>query len=352
MPEEGHTAGRSVSRRRFITVGVASGGALLLGGAASAASGAFASNRQAHTARLNYHNQVGVVDDKILYTLAAYDLALQKGYFAKRGLYLKTVTSASGAELIREALTDLHFAVTASTDSLVAYASDPASVRIISGIYDAASLQYIVGPKSPIRTVADLRGKKIATSTPTALSTYFATLAVKKAGLVPGKDVTIDYIGAPPACFAALQHGLVDCAWTLPPFSTAAILDKQARLLFAAKQYQPHWFDNCIVGDAQFIKSHPDVARAFLAAIGEATSFIRARPAEAGRQWAHIASTPVTATVKAFSENRANFSLSFSRQFLEAAASADAVTGTAKKIPDLPGIADPSYLPAGYRYIG
>lgn len=346
---------RSVLTRRSLLqyaggVGVAGVvGGLLSACGSSNASAAGNSTTGSSTSK-HYSGQIPVVDDKILYTLAAYDLALANHYFEKRNLHLSTVTSASGAEIIREALTGLHFGIPASTDAMAAYAADPSSVKIIAGIYDSASLQYIVLPNSPVRTVADLKGKKIGCSTPTALSTYFAKLAVTQAGLVPGKNVTISYIGAPPAVYSALQHGLVDCCWSIPPLSTGEIEKSEARLLFRAAQYAPHWFDNCIVADAQFVDANPDITRQFLAAIGEATQFIRANPSEAGKQWAGIAGQPVTPTVKTFEANRNNFSLNFSSSFIAAAAKADKATGVTSTIPNPAGIADGRFLPSPFTY--
>lgn len=348
-------AGAQLSRRRFLTLGAgfgaaAAGGALLAACGSSTSSGAARSSSAGKAARVSYSGQIPVVDDKILFTLAAYDLALSKGYFQKYGLNLSTVTSSSGAEIVREALTNLHFGIPASTDAMAAYATAPSQLRIIAGLYDTAALEYIVLPNSPIRSVADLKGKKIGCSTPTALSTYFATLAVKKAGLVPGQDVTIAYIGAPPAVYAALQHGLVDCCWSIPPLSTGEIAAGSARLLFKASQYAPNWFDNCIIADAAFVKSNPEITRNFLSAIGEATQFIRANPSQAGSEWAALAGQPAAATVTAFTENRDNFSLSFKGSYITAAAQADAVTGVAHGIAKATAIADGSYLPSPFTY--
>lgn len=332
------------------TAGVAGGLLSACSNSSVTAAGSGAAGSSKSSGPKQYSGQIPVVDDKILYTLAAYDLALANHYFDRYKLQLSTVTSSSGAEIVREALTNLHFGIPASTDAMAAYAADQSSLRIIAGIYDSASLEYIVKTGSPVRTVADLKGKKIGCSTPTALSTYFANLAITRAGLIPGKDVTIAYIGAPPAVYAALQHGLVDCGWSVPPLSTEEIDKGQARLLFSASQYAPHWFDNCIVADAQFVQANPDITRQFLAALGEATQFIRANPSEAGTQWAEIAGQPVAPTVKTFVANRDNFSLSFSASFIQAAAQADDTSGVTHAISNPAGVADGSFLPAPFTY--
>lgn len=341
-----------LSRRSFLRLGVGLGAAVTTGGILSACSSSSSSAPAtgSKAAAVHYTGKIPVVDDKILFTLSAYDLALSKGYFTKHGLDLSTVTSSSGAEIVREALTNLHFGIPACTDAMAAYAADPSSLRIIAGIYDAAALEYIVKADSPVRTVADLEGKKVGCSTPTALSTYFANLALKQAGLTPGKNVTIAYIGAPPAVYAALEHGLVDCCWSIPPQSTEEIDAGNARLLFRASTYAPHWFDNCIVADAAYIDANPDVTKAFLAAIGEATQYIRSNPSEAGKEWAILAGQPVTATVETFVSNRDNFSLSFSSSFIKAATQADNVTGVTHSLSNVSGVADGRFLPEPFTY--
>jgi len=73
-----------------------------------------------------------------------------------------------------------------------------------------------------IRTLAALKGKKVAVS---GLGSGPATLLLehlKKHGLDGARDVTILSLGLTPTRFAALSNGSVDAAILIPPFTFAA----------------------------------------------------------------------------------------------------------------------------------
>lgn len=296
-----------------------------------------------------YSGQIPAVDVKSVLSLAPYVVAQQAGLFTKRGLNLSTVTSASGADIVREALASAHLGIPASTEPVVAFANGAKNLRVIASTYTAASLVFLVKKGSPITSVKDLRGKKIATSKPTALSTYFARTAVRQAGLNPDTNVKIEYIGGPADVWNAVENGLADCCWSIAPLATQLIEQGKAQLLFSTTDYAKNWIDNVVVADAAFLQSNGDVVRNILAAMGDAVSIIRTDPARAGKLWAAFAGSDERATVAAITQAKSNFNLAVDRSAMQTVAEAVKSEGLIKSVPDLSTLIDTSYLPKQFR---
>jgi len=296
-----------------------------------------------------YHGQIPAVDVKSVLSLAPYVVAHEAGLFKKHSLDLSTVTSASGADIVRQAMSAAHLGIPASTEPIVAFASGAANLRVIASTYTAASLIFLVKNSSAIRSVADLRGKTVATSKPTALSTYFARSSVRKAGLDPDKDVKIQFIGGPPDVWSAVQNGLADCCWSIAPLATQLVSEGKARVLFTAADVQANWIDNVVVADAGFLKSDGDTVRAVLTAMGEAVELIQNDPKRAGTLWATFAGADVDATVAAMKQSGKNFNLSVDQSAMKAVAQAVKEEGLVKSIPDIASMVDTSYLPKQFQ---
>ncbi len=96
----------------------------------------------------------------------------------------------------------------------------------------------IVVPKnSPLKTLADLRGKKVA-FTKGSSAHYLVARALQSAGLTFA-DITPVYL-QPPDARAALQSGTIDAWGIWDPFFAAAEVDAQAHALTEGAKLSPH----------------------------------------------------------------------------------------------------------------
>ena len=118
----------------------------------------------------------------------------------------------------------------------------------------------IVVPKdSPLKTLAELKGKKIAFAKGSSAH-YLMALALEKAGLT-FSDIKPIYL-QPPDARAALQSGTVD-AWAIwDPFLAAAEIDAQARSLTAGMKLSPH--REYYFGRREFVEGNPALVSALL----------------------------------------------------------------------------------------
>lgn len=161
-----------------------------------------------------------IVDDAPFY------LAQRDGLFAKQGLTVRPVTLANGAEgLVRLQSGNVDLAWTSYPTTIVAAESGVAKPRIVVNGYTTTEHLFpvLVLPSSPIRTKADLAGKKISVNSQKGLG----PLLLSTAGISP-KSVKMTEIPFPNMP-AALQSHAVDAIWVTEPFATQTVEKTHAR---------------------------------------------------------------------------------------------------------------------------
>jgi NitT/TauT family transport system substrate-binding protein len=151
-----------------------------------------------------------------------------KGFYRDEGIDLELIlmpaTLASSAVLTGDI--DYNGAVT----GVIAAAVQGRPMKVLIFTADR-SLQSIISRKE-ITEPKDLKGKKIAGSTPGATATLLARLAVKHFGLDPDRDVGILTMGGgDSARLAALESGIADATILSVPISIVAV-EKGYRELF------------------------------------------------------------------------------------------------------------------------
>ena len=153
---------------------------------------------------------------------AKFFVAFEEGFFAQEGLDVELVefaNSADGFAALRGGKLDIGaFGTTAP----LVHVSKGADIRIIGGVMgEDASLIATPENAASIKSIADLKGKKIAT---VRLATGDAVLrgALDQAGLNWKTDVQIFELKNPAAVQEAVKSGQVDVGVTWGPFDLRA----------------------------------------------------------------------------------------------------------------------------------
>jgi NitT/TauT family transport system substrate-binding protein len=116
---------------------------------------------------------------------------------------------------------------------------------------------------SPIKTVADLKGKKIAINAFGSAVDLVLRVALKKAGLDPRRDVQIVEVTFPNIA-PAIREKRVDCGVLVIPFLPAESAKGDLRALFTGGDtFGPSSVAFQVATD-KFIREKPEVLRAFL----------------------------------------------------------------------------------------
>src|SRR5438309_3361816 len=212
---------------------------------------------------------------------APYGIALEKGFFKNHGIDVTGIISgAGGGSSVRNAMaSELGYGdVTAAP--VIAAAEQGQDVKIVSFTSRSlADLVLIVMPNSPIKSAADLKGKKFGISNPKSLGEMMGVLVMEKAGLKQG-EVQMTALGSLSGALTALENGVVD-ATSIPVilFHTRGGESKY-RVLVRPKEW-PLIPSQLGMATGQAIKEWPEELRAIQAARREGTKFIYEQTDEA-----------------------------------------------------------------------
>jgi NitT/TauT family transport system substrate-binding protein len=205
---------------------------------------------------------------------APYAIALEKGFFKQHGLDVTDIISgAGGGNSVRSAIaSDLGFGDVTAAAVIVA-AEQGQDVKIVNiTSRSLADLVVIVMPNSPLKTGADLKGRKFGISNPKSLGEMMGVLVMEKAGLKQG-DVQMVSLGSLGGALTALEKGVVDVtAMPLILFHTAGGESKY-RVLVGPKELPPIP-SQLGMATSKSMKDHPDWLRAIQLARRDGTRFI------------------------------------------------------------------------------
>lgn len=207
-------------------------------------------------------------------------VALAKGYFKEEGLTVepRVITGApAAAPQIASGRLDL-----AQTDYATAFSMNEVGLeefKIVSSLYQATqgSFAVVVDSRSKIRTVAELKRKKIAVSGRTGLGALMLAAMLKRAG-TSWRDVSLTEV--PYAnMLVAMAKGQVDAALMAEPFLTFGREKGLTRIVDdAMPQEVANLYTAGMVASDKWIRGHPRTLAAFQRALAKAQRLIASDP--------------------------------------------------------------------------
>lgn len=215
-------------------------------------------------------------------------VGLDKGLFKEAGLNVEGAKFAS-AQQVAEAMISgrIHGSGngTASAALALAEITSPGLFKIICSNPSNKSLvldEFVVAKDSPIKSIAELKGKKVA-SGPGIQNVTLAKIILEKNGIA-NPQVTELPIGQH---VPALAAGQIDAVYTLEPTGTAGRLKGLAKVLepgviakYVLGDPDAPWFGGSASITTAFMKDKPDVAKRFVAAYAKAVDWVRKNPDE------------------------------------------------------------------------
>src|SRR3989337_3494085 len=134
-------------------------------------------------------------------------IAKETGMFAKQGLDAEVILITGSPRLVQSLIDrDVDYAIVGATATMRARMRG-ADVAILATTTNVSSHKLLVGQKSGIRRLEDLKGRVVGVSQYGSETDAFARIAVNKAGFQPDKDVAIIQFGGHPQVAAALVAG-------------------------------------------------------------------------------------------------------------------------------------------------
>lgn len=203
----------------------------------------------------------------------------KKGFLAEKlaplNVMVNSVEITSGAKQTQAmAAGKIDIATVLGSTSAILAKANGAPIEVI-GVYSRGAKAYtIMVSNKDIKSVADLRGKKIAGPKGTVLNQLLASaLASQQLQLGDVEYLNMDL----PAAKAALLSGKVDAA-TLAGTSALDAEKSGARVLVDGDGFiNP---TTVIAANSNWAKQHPDLIQAYLAAHQQAVDFVKSHPQE------------------------------------------------------------------------
>ncbi len=208
-------------------------------------------------------------------------VAMEKGYFKEEGLNITgIITSAGGGTSLRNMLAGNVPYGEVNPGVVINAIQQGADLKIISdNALTVAEFAWVVKADSPIKTLKDIKGKKIGYTNPRSTSQALARMVAQAAGFKP-EDIEIVRTGGFGEGVAALESGLIDIAPLTEPL-WSKYKDKYRVIATAADLLPP--LDNVVgVTTETQMAARGDFIRGVIRARRKAVQFMKANPDEAG----------------------------------------------------------------------
>jgi NitT/TauT family transport system substrate-binding protein len=215
-------------------------------------------------------------------------VGLERGIFKEAGLLVEGAKFAS-AQQVAEAMIAgrVHGSAngTASAALGLAEITSPGLFKIICSNPSNRHLvldEFVVPKDSPVRSIAELAGKKIA-SGPGIQNVTLARVILEKNGIANPQVIELPIGQHVPA----LAAGQLDAVYTLEPTGTAGRLKGLTRVLepgvisrYVLGDPDAPWFGGSASVTSAFLREKPELARRYVAAYAKAVDWVRRNPEE------------------------------------------------------------------------
>ncbi|MDP2726382.1 MAG: ABC transporter substrate-binding protein, partial [Dehalococcoidia bacterium] len=219
-----------------------------------------------------------------LEALAFVHVAQAKGFFQQEGLKTQWTEFAGGGDTIRAVtMGGFHVAAGGWPAGLTAFEKGE-PIRFIASVINVDTIVWIVPVNSPLKSMRDVRGKKVGVSRPGSLSMTDLQMVLKAEGIGEA-EVQMPQAGGPDENWTAAKTGVIDVAWSSGAVAQRAILSGQARVIGRVRDYRKVWMGTGTGTSVTAIKEQPELIRSYLKAQQRALEFVANNSEEAGKIW-------------------------------------------------------------------
>ena len=275
----------AVSRRTFLSgaAAIALGGLSACGDNSGTGSGSGSKGSASYKGSFAMANYTAIIDAAPLLVADA------RGLFRRNGLDLTPVNFSQGTEAVRAiASGQSPLGASAVFGGVASYAAGLKDLRIVGTNLQPLVIVFLVKADSDVKTVADLKGRKIGVQANTSLIQFLLSDMLEGAGLAVS-DVKPVNTTSVPATLTAIDNGIVDCGFSLPPASTQVVEQGKMRVIYDSTTSAPKLTEHALFVHAPFIESNGPVVERYVNAVAQAQSLVRRDPASAAKIYAKAA---------------------------------------------------------------
>lgn len=207
------------------------------------------------------------------------DVGAKQGIFAKYGVDV-TIATFTGDAKLQEGMASNSIDIGLGGGPAMAFSAKGAPVLAAAATAGApADIALAVKADAPIKTIADLRGKRVAVSTVGSLTDWLGHQIPIHEGW--GRDgVVVVPTGAGSAMTAALMTGSIDAGITTTGAALLMEEKHEGRILSTMDKFEPRFITHVIFVRRDLIAQHPETVEAFLKGFFASIAYMRSHKAE------------------------------------------------------------------------
>ncbi len=213
-------------------------------------------------------------------------VAIEKGYFKDEGIEIdQIIAGMGGGTTLRNMLaSDLPYGEVATSAALAAIRSGLPLVIVNTASSHIGEIALVANPKSKIKKIPDLAGKKAGFTNPKSTSELLLRLALKEAGMA-GK-VQMVSTGGFGAGLTALDTGGIDAAPLIDPILT--LQPDRYRVIFSFADLIPRMTWLVGITTREFAEKNPELLRKLIKVRRRAVDYIYNNHDDAIRIYAKV----------------------------------------------------------------
>jgi NitT/TauT family transport system substrate-binding protein len=209
------------------------------------------------------------------WTFTPVDVGMQTGIFTRHGLEIES-TSFAGDAKMQQGLTADSIDIGIGSGPGMAFMAKGVPAKGVAAMAGVpANMAVMVSYNSPIRTVDDLKGKKIGVTTVGSLTDWLSKRIAMTRGWGPSGVVTVP-VGGMESSRAVMKTGQIDAMISSLESGYALEEAKEWRVLTGATPFVDHFITHVIFAREGVIARKPHLVSAFLKGWFETIGFMKA----------------------------------------------------------------------------
>ena len=280
------------------------------------------------------------------WTFTPLDVGIQTGIFAKHGLEIEA-SAFNGDAKMQQGLTSDSIDVGIGGGPGMDFMVKGAPAKAVGARADIPrNMAVMVGYDSPIKTVDDLKGKKLGVTTAGSLTEWIGRRIGTQKGWGPAGITTVPIGGMPPAR-AAIKTNQIDGYITSQEIGISLEEAREWRVITSAAPFVDHFITHVFFVRDDVIAKRPQVVKAFLQGWQDTIAFMKNNKAKTVEITSKVTDVSHSVIERAYDEQIGIFSedLTFDPEAMTVLKQSFIEMGLLKEIPDDKAMLTTQFLP-------
>ncbi|MGE5146113.1 MAG: ABC transporter substrate-binding protein [Candidatus Eiseniibacteriota bacterium] len=206
-------------------------------------------------------------------------IAEQEGYFKKHGVEVEVIASRGGGEAMKSYISGDVQIVGTGFPEVGLMRARGVDVELFFAQTTRVPFALIGRKDLNLKSVADLKGKTVAVTSPGSLTANLTRYFIQQAGMDPSKDVSLVSVGGGGEILGALKSKKADAAMLFEPFVTIAITQGIATMVVDVPDKLDAFSSAPLSTSKAFLQKSPKAAKGLFDALVEGLTYLHSNKA-------------------------------------------------------------------------